>query len=349
VLDFDPLMEEDDGYVQSKVEKDKDVMEAVAGEEEASVDTTDDEYDTADVDDGYIDLSHALLRHKRVSLAYLDELAAETYEAMQRGQMEMEFGGYDGGDNFWDEIELEDEPPPKKSKPKQLPNYRTSQQVQVIQNPSKLKNFCDTLTKSVEKSFAAHDNDPNASAIGFDVEYCSLELDIRGTLPAMLQLAGPTKESPIGLIWLDKFPDHGRNMIGKSEYEPLLRILADPKILKVGVGASKDAKHLLSWWGVNDRKHSHYFVGGMTDLEGVDVDCEEKSLSEMCLAVLSKRLPKSKQKMTKKQKQRKKKGRSTPTAHWRTTNITKQMKEYAANDVACGIEVWMKLKGLTKE
>ena len=71
---------------------------------------------------------------------------------------------------------------------------------------------------------------------------------------------------------------------------------------------------------------------------------KDKSLAEMCKAVLNKRLPKSKEKLSKNQKKKRKAGRRTPTAHWRRKDITKEMKEYAANDVACGIDVWMKLK-----
>ena len=116
-----------------------------------------------------------------------------------------------------DKVNVDDKP----QKPKKLKPYGIvkSRQVVLIQTPEKLKNFCDLLMASVQKNVAAHGDDPNFSAIGFDVEYCSLELDIRNTLPAMLQLAGPGDTAPVGLIWLDKFPNHGRDMIGMDEVQ----------------------------------------------------------------------------------------------------------------------------------
>lgn len=340
-LIFDPLFEQD---VETSSSQGKEDANALVRTEISEDVTSDDE---EEVGDGMIDLSHALLRHKRVTLAYLDQLSMEAERASLYNDYPWDMDSLED----WEEMESieEDMEKPKAKKPKQRPNYTTKRSVVLIQNPKKLKGFCDMLTKSVQKAAAANDNDPKASAVGFDVEYCSLELDIRGTLPAMLQLAGPGEDSPIGLVWLDKFPDHGRKMLGKNEYEPLLRILADPSVLKVGVGASKDVNHLAEWWGVNDRKYNDYFFGGITDMEDVHADVHGKSLAEMCEFVLDRKLLKLKQKMSKKQKQRKKKGRRTPTAHWRTNDITKQMKNYAANDAASAIDVWMKLNGLCKE
>lgn len=350
---FDPLFEnEADVRSQSKEEEPKTIAETVVGEEATGDTGAEREQVAAAGELG--DLSHALVRHKRVTLAHLEELSTEAAQEMEN---EMSGFGYDPyGDIYYplslfnDEMEesTEETEPAKEKKPKQLPNYKTHRQVLLIQDSKKLKIFCDKLMESVRSASAAHGNNPNASAVGFDVEYCSLDLDIRGTLPAMLQLAGPGEASPIGLVWLDRFPDHGRKMLGNSKYESLLSILADPNILKVGVGASKDAYHLAAWWGVDDREHTGHFFSGITDLEGED-GFQDKSLAEICEAVLEKKLPKLKQKMTKKQKKRKKQGRRTPTSHWRTESITKQMKEYAANDVASGIDVWMKLKGLSKE
>jgi ribonuclease D len=159
----------------------------------------------------------------------------------------------------------------------------------------------------------------------------------------MIQLAGPGDKAPVGLIWLDKFPNHGRDVIGMDKCKPLLDILADYEILKVGVGASKDVRHLAEWWGINDGKFIDYYFAGFIDLE-YEGNVRDKSLAEMCKSILNKILPKSKEKLSKNQKKRKKEGRRTPTAHWRRKDVTKEMKEYAANDAACGIDVWMKLK-----
>jgi hypothetical protein len=313
-----------------------------------------------DADKGrYIDLSHALVRHKRLSLDSIRQRRQQVvtydlsggddfYHSVLSDNYDGDFYGLDEWRNDPEELT---EPNQKKKqasqqpKQKSLKNYTTQRQIVLIQNATKLKNFCDNLSWSVQKYAKAHADDPNASAVGLDVEYCSLELDIRRTLPAMLQLAGPGPEAPVGLIWLDRFPDHGRKLLHDPEYKPLMQLLADSSILKVGVGVSSDVGHLAKWWGVDDGDHVPYFFGGVTDLEvGNDA-----SLADLCQSVLGKKLPKSKQKLTKKQKKRRKEGKSTPTAHWRAKSITKEMKEYAANDASCAVDVWVKLKGLAGE
>jgi hypothetical protein len=55
--------------------------------------------------------------------------------------------------------------------------------------------------------------------------------------------------------------------------------------------------------------------------------------------VLHRNLPKIKGKRRSLQDRKRRK----PTAHWRTDNITGLMKSYAANDVACAIDVWMRI------
>lgn len=348
VLDFDPLLREQDADPSSLVENETHVSNSTATADEKAG-----EKESRKEDDGTVNLEHALLRHKRVTFEYLEKLR----NPLVIHDWNDEACIYDGyndvhyGDPFMDEWgnEWNDrDDKPKQPKRKEMQQYRIDKQRQVvlIQTPEKLKNFCAKLLASVRKNVAAHGNRPQFSAIGFDVEYCSLELDIRGTLPAMLQLAGPGEKAPIGLIWLDKFPNHGRDMLGMETYKPLFDILGNYEILKVGVGASKDVRHLASWWGINDREYTDYYFAGIFDLEdeGNAGENNEKSLAEMCKAVLGKSLPKSKQKLSKKEKKRKKEGRRTPTAHWRRKVITKEMKEYAANDVACSIDIWMKLK-----
>ena len=66
-----------------------------------------------------------------------------------------------------------------------------------------------------------------ARVLGLDVEFATLENDLR-MLPAMLQLAWPGQ---VGLIWLDKLPDHGHGLLQSSA--SLKSILSDPSILKV--------------------------------------------------------------------------------------------------------------------
>ena len=75
-----------------------------------------------------------------------------------------------------------------------------------------------------------------------------MEMDIRGNLQAMLQLASPEPNGVVGLIWLDKFPNHGKDMINDKGYEEFRSLLNDSSISKVGAGASADARNLAMWW-----------------------------------------------------------------------------------------------------
>jgi hypothetical protein len=345
VFDFDPLMQEEHDANSSTVES--------PVENEVSDSEPDDAEDVEQEKQGNedVNLEHALVRHKRVTFEYLQELSRPIVDVSDESFDESMYDGYSNSfveewDHEWDGgLDEVDDAPKQKPAKNIMKQYGIvkSRQVVLIQSPEKLKNFCDMLTASVRKNVAAHGGDPNFSAIGFDVEYCSLELDIRNTLPAMIQLAGPGDKAPVGLIWLDKFPNHGRDVIGMEKCKPLLDILANYEILKVGVGASKDVKHLAEWWGINDGKFIDYYFAGIIDLE-YEGNTKDKSLAEMCKSILNKSLPKSKEKLSKNQKKKKKAGRRTPTAHWRRKDITKEMKEYAANDAACGIDVWMKLK-----
>ncbi len=343
VFVFDPLMQEQDANPTEET--------GIENENLISNSATDDAEDVEQEKQGNedVNLEHALVRHKRVTFEYLQELSRPIVDVSDE-MKESIYDGYsdtfvDQWSNEWDGLEEGDDKPKKPKKSANMKQYSIvkSRQVMLINTPGKLKNFCDLLMESVRTNVAAHGDDPNFSAIGFDVEYCSLELDIRNTLPAMIQLAGPGNTAPVGLIWLDKFPNHGQNVIGMDNCQPLLDILADHKILKIGVGASKDVNHLAKWWGINDRKFIDYYFAGIIDLE-YEGNTKDTSLAEMCKSILNKRLPKSKEKLSKNQKKRKKAGRRTPTAHWRRKDITKEMKEYAANDAACGIDVWMKLK-----
>lgn len=216
---------------------------------------------------------------------------------------------YNDDDDAEEEEESTKQKHPKRSS---LPKYKSQRTVQVIQKPGQLLSFCRDLRKSLGRS--------EHLALGFDVEYCTLEMDIRGTLPAMLQLASAEDDGPCGLIWLDKFPNHGKDVIRarheEKAYAELLSILEDSTISKVGSGISKDARHLADWWGINDPDFVHYYFTGMFDLEDELLDFQEysitegaKSLQDMCASVLQKDLPKLKEKNSQRKKKKRKQGR----------------------------------------
>jgi len=305
------------------------------------------------------DPTYAFVRHKRLSLDDLDEMEAkqytddflEDYEHLHCNS----FGYYDDGysfsaDWFYDDYDFDAKGTKVPAKPKQkkasvTPHYKSARQVKLIRRPSDLKIFCNDLRDSVERFTEMHGGNHTASAVGFDLEYCSLELDIRQTLPAMIQLSSPDPKGEVGLIWLDKFPNHGRNALRDSNYGPLLSILSDSSILKVGAGVSTDIKHLAEWWNVDEKDYDTFFFAGVTNIDDeLDDRVQGKSLQEMVASVLQRHLPKVKEKNAKAKKQRRKKGKKVPTAHWRTDSITKEMKAYAANDAASSVDVWSKLK-----
>ena len=123
------------------------------------------------------------------------------------------------------------------------------------------------------------------------MEYCSLELDIRDGLPAMLQLAAPG--GPVVLIWLDKLQDHGRRILVEPECAPLAGLLADPSIHKVGVSIQSDCTRLAEWWG--DYGDPLFEFRGVKDLRSLpDPRLHGASLKEMCTRVLGRTLPKRK-------------------------------------------------------
>lgn len=294
------------------------------------------------------DIQHALVRHRRVNL--------ESILDMERDGMNLDDIGQDYGDTMESDVDEEEIAVTKEKKGHStFRKYSTRRQSIIISTPKKLAKFCARLKVDVQRASSLNEDNPDASAVGFDLEYATLELDIRNTLPAMVQLAGPTTDSQVGLIWLDKFPDHARSMLGEEEAQPLMDILADASILKVGVGATKDAKHLAAWWGITDRDYVGDFISGVVDIDGeiddASFEATEMNLAKLCETVLERQLPKRKQKVSSKNKKRKRQGRSAPTAHWRVSpgQITQEMKEYAANDAASGIDIWMKLKGLEQE
>jgi La domain/3'-5' exonuclease len=299
-------------------------------------------------------LAYAFVRHRRVNVEYIELLEQEIRQAQQEYEVALEkYEKYyaenpDAVFNDVDEFLLngkEDGKPQDKKKKARHKEYTSKREVVILRGKKGLQKFCNDLIASARATAAEHGNDPKACAIGFDVEYCTLELDIRNTLPAMIQLSAHSKTGPVGLLWLDKFPDHGRDVLSNDAYAPLTALLADPTILKVGVGASKDVQHLARWWGIDDMKYIDHFFSGIVDIEEeVDENVSGKSLQEMSDLVLHRRLPKMKGKKLPNEQLRKHR-RRTPTAHWRTDDMTDRMKSYAVNDAACAIDIWMKING----
>eukprot|EP00581_Thalassiosira_minuscula_P010493 CAMPEP_0183710686 /NCGR_PEP_ID=MMETSP0737-20130205/6357_1 /TAXON_ID=385413 /ORGANISM="Thalassiosira miniscula, Strain CCMP1093" /LENGTH=574 /DNA_ID=CAMNT_0025939011 /DNA_START=185 /DNA_END=1909 /DNA_ORIENTATION=+ len=215
--------------------------------------------------------------------------------------------------------------------------YFSNREVYVVENAQQLVTFCHAL---VEKS-------GSNAAIGFDVEYCRLNEDIRGSLPAMLTLASsdPMMKGIVGLIWLDKFPNHGKDMHIDPECQELMSILSNPSISKIGVGVSRDAKHLASWWGI-DSNSAKYFFSGMVDmaqLEDLGEQLQGKSLQEMCQTVLARDLPKIKERGARENRERRVRGKRIATSHWRCDTLTDTMKQYAADDASSAIDIWNKI------
>jgi len=306
-------------------------------------------------------LENAAVRHRKISLDTIELIQQEANALVEDDDDFYNNDPYahDSDNSVWSDewLEMEDEEEPIIERPKQLQLYKTNRKVIVLRGAKGLANFCHELVESVRSHAAQNGNDSNACAIGFDVEYCSLELDIRTTLPALLQLASPSKTGPIGLIWLDKFPDHGRGVLDGSnnnkDYESLTSLLQDASVLKVGVNAESDAKHLARWWGVSESQYAPQFMSGVVDMDALDEDeyifdeafVYGMNLSEMVRSVLQRKLPKLKHKPSARDKARKRQGKSTPTSHWRSEELTPRMKEYAAHDAAAAIDVWNALHG----
>jgi 3'-5' exonuclease len=110
---------------------------------------------------------------------------------------------------------------------KSLPAYSLPKDSKIIlvQEPSQLASLCDKLYEAMQLD-QQHSNKNMMTAL--DVEYATLEMDIRQTLPAMMQLAVPTRTNNssssssssscmiIGLIWLHKFPLFGQTIMNPN-------------------------------------------------------------------------------------------------------------------------------------
>jgi hypothetical protein len=291
------------------------------------------------------DPKRALVRHRRVGLKdiLLMEEQMNTDPVLEEGD--------EDDDSSEEEVEvprpLSETKNEKETKRPNYKHYRTGRKVVVLCNAKGLDEFCKQLVDATERGTEQFPDKTKASVIGMDVEYCSLELDIRNTLPAMLQLAAPNEDGPVGLIWLDKFPNHGRDVLTNDDYAPLVRLLADPSIRKVGVRVTMDAQHLAAWWGISDRAFTDHFFSGLVNLDEEEDDrVRGHSLKTMCEKVLKRNLLKLKSGGRK--QQTKKRGKKK-TAHWRADVLSERMKNYAACDAACGVDVWMALHGFRTE
>lgn len=286
----------------------------------------------------------AFVRHRRVSLAFLNLIDLEREQDLEGEDHQEEYIPYpfDFDSLLQDAVGVEI---PKKRKPN---IYSTKREIRVIRRADELQVFCGEVVRSVQDSLARH-KDPNACAVGFDVEYCTLDHDIRNYLPAMIQLSSPAVDGPIGLIWLDKFKNKGRDVLSNKVFRSLASILSNPSILKVGVSATTDAINLARWWNIEDTKDVRHFFAGVMDLEAeLNEATQGKSLQEMCKSVLDRTL--SKLKGPKKNSFQKRRGKkSYKTSHWRTDVLTDPMKRYAAHDASSAVDIWMKIHGFEEE
>ena len=282
------------------------------------------------VNDGSSDYTHGFLRPKKVKL--------EDYTSAGNDEYAKSFsGGEESSTEQVDHKKLTDQEAQPKTDKASLKKYSSNREISIIKNEKQLTSFCKKLNCLIERD--------GSDAIGFDVEYCSLEEDIRLTLPAMITLSSSDPNGIVGLIWLDKFPNHGKDMLGGDpDCSDLLEMLGDSSISKVGVGTTKDAKHLAAWWGINDHEFASIYLSGMVDMEEMmDNDkLWDKSLQDMCEVVLDRHLPKMKERNARGKRNRRERGKRVKTSHWRRGELTKDMKQYAADDASSAIDTWNK-------
>jgi hypothetical protein len=216
---------------------------------------------------------------------------------------------------------------------KQLPFYKTDRPIKVVRKPTQLS---ETIAELLQGG--------NTTTLGMDVEYATLETNIAGNLPAMLQLAS---ETLIVLIWLDKFPDHGRDVVfseNQENYKPLLDLLASTEVEKLTVGGRGDTINLAKWWGIllsekissqdEDLLIDQYF-GNIVNLVdaypwqswGIN-KTEQLSLGNLCAFALEREMPK-----------KYKKKRMKKLSHWRAKELTEEMRAYAACDARCLLDI----------
>ena len=142
-------------------------------------------------------------------------------------------------------------------------------------------------------------------------------------LPAMAQLASPALAV---LVWLEHFPNQGRDVLGEST--EFAELLADQNICKVGGGGSGDALKLAEWCSVP----KNVAIRGLFDVSTAGV--ANSSLSAECERELSLSLPKKKGHRGDVSRSKRE------FAHWRSKQLSPLMATYAANDAAVALDIW---------
>ena len=116
---------------------------------------------------------------------------------------------------------------------RRLKPFRFTGEVRVVSSMSggrDLRRLTDLLQRDGQGS-------TGRLVVGFDVEYASLEEDLH-MQPALIAMGCAEL---VGLIWLDKLPDHGRRVLTESAAWHSL----GSSVYKVGVGSHEDMKRLL--------------------------------------------------------------------------------------------------------
>jgi len=179
-----------------------------------------------------------------------------------------------------------------------LPRYRGPADVAVARTEARAAALANAVRESGD------------AVVGFDVEYATLEGDLR-QVPALVSLASARG---VALFWLDKLPGRGRRAL--SVRAPLGALLADRSVAKAGVGASRDAAKLEAFGDA-------CVVRASLDLGDGD------SLADLCRSVLGRDLGKRKTRRRRDEKR----------SHWRAPDLTAAMRVYAAEDAACARDV----------
>ena len=229
-----------------------------------------------------------------------------------------------------------------------LREYRYLGDVRIASSMPQVNELCGALTQALSQQ--KRQTGSTHTAIGFDVEYATLEEDLR-MQPALLTLGCAELAA---LIWLDKLPGQGRQVLAQSE--PLAALLADSSVLKVGVGSHSDASALLRW-SPAPRLHVKSLIDlgrplardlairrALAHLEedslepDVGWELGGRSLADWTARTLMLRLLKIKTSKA-----------NAKLSHWRARELTPNMRNYAANDAAAAAAVWWALVDATPE
>ncbi|MBT6687487.1 MAG: 3'-5' exonuclease domain-containing protein 2 [Bacteroidetes bacterium] len=110
----------------------------------------------------------------------------------------------------------------------------------------------------------------------------------------------------------------------------LLQILADPKILKVGIGLKDDLKGLLEVCKLNNGSSKNCYINSDSFLDIQNIACnfgiEALSLKKLSAIVLDYKISKSAQ-----------------LSNWENTILTKKQQQYAAIDAFVCLKIYYKL------